>query len=256
MPAERIKFFSAPTLRFSPPSSFNDVFDCAFINKEIFSEKYLADIASKHGIKSNQNTNKDIVSGVYASGEIQKIINNFDESFNYNIGILSLTSSIENEAMWGVYATNEKKAAHTGFAIGLNTSHSFFKRQKGTTNLFWRLIKVAYTQGINPSCLSDHFGENTDSILLEYIFKKGKKWEFEDEWRMVTVPSIVPNDGLSGIVEIKPDMISGVYLGIMADTSLIYRAKLFCDSFDIPLFQMQCNRQARTLIPVPLSTVP
>ena len=250
MPSERSSFFLKPKLRFSPPPSLNDIFDCALIYDEFISFSYAGSVLSRYNLDNdniNQQKLKQAIS-VEAIEYIEKIKNDLSK-----IGILSLTNSIENEAMWGLYATNEKKTAHTGFAIGLKTSHPFFTRQEGTT-VFWRLIKVKYTQGIKPPCLSDYFGKDINSFLLEYLFKKGDKWEFENEWRMATAPSIVPSNEISGLVEIDVDMISGVYLGIMADTSLSYRAKLFCDSFDIPLFQMQCNRQARTLIPVPLLT--
>lgn len=41
IPATRISFFTNATLCFSPPEGFNDIFDCQFICKGIFSDKFI-----------------------------------------------------------------------------------------------------------------------------------------------------------------------------------------------------------------------
>ena len=251
LPTERFDFFKKPKLRFSPPSTFNDIFDCAITSKIGYEDNDIQRLAPHITLDTDQkNIATQLIDNFYAD-----FSKSCDETLSHELGVLSLAGDIENEAMWGLYATDQKKNAHRGFAIGLKTSHQFFTQYDDIKKPFLRLIKVEYTREIHTPKWADLI-EKDSFYIFEYIFKKGEKWAFEDEWRMVTVPSIATNGKISGLVDIDIDMISGVYMGIKTPIYIINLAKLFCTLFDIPLFQMQCDRQTRTLRPISLATNP
>ena len=95
--------------------------------------------------------------------------------FGRMIGILSLTETATNQAMWAHYADN-----HRGFLIGFDTSDSYFHRQQSDQDEFNHLRKVRYISRIKPTrSLIDLVGDDV-------FCTKGEEWAYEREWRMIS----------------------------------------------------------------------
>ena len=87
------------------------------------------------------------------------------------MGIFSATESINNVQLWGLYASSGR-----GYAIELNAQSGAFLYDKGPSAGKSRFQKVVYTD------------DDSDSFIRNplYLFLvKDRKWEFEQEWRII-----------------------------------------------------------------------
>ncbi|MCL1066700.1 DUF2971 domain-containing protein [Shewanella olleyana] len=135
------------------------------------------------------------------------------EKSNELIGVLSLTEKEDNLLMWSHYAES-----HSGYCIGFNSNHSFFKRKRSEKDEFYHLRKVKYLPHRPSKMMVDMNG--TDMLLL-----KSEVWEYEQEWRMCAVlpdadtiiDAIAPPVHLFKFPE---DLIEEVIIGVNAKASL------------------------------------
>ncbi len=108
------------------------------------------------------------------------------------LGILSLCSSYENEAMWAHYGNN-----HSGFALGFNTV-KLAKALNCTVGL------VDY----NDTPLDYYIMGDNDGLLGKELFRKSTKWKIEEEVRFCTPgigfyrdrTCIFPNEAIEEVV--------------------------------------------------------
>jgi hypothetical protein len=129
------------------------------------------------------------------------------------IGILSLTETATNQAMWAHYAQ-----AHKGFVLSFSTSDAFFHGRRSDMDEFHHLRRVQYfDRAANDSSLMKLTG--TDIFLT-----KTSDWAYEREWRMIaplgTDIHNPPGDDEVILFEFPPSALREVIVGARATSGL------------------------------------
>lgn len=89
-----------------------------------------------------------------------------------SVGVLSLSSSFESPPMWAHYSNN-----HSGFCLGLDTSHPFFKPSKG--NVVYQVEYVTKRPVVGVA-------KALDPCAFDAMYQfKDARWAYEDEYRLV-----------------------------------------------------------------------
>jgi hypothetical protein len=97
------------------------------------------------------------------------------DGFRRMIGILSLTETPNNQAMWAHYGDN-----HRGFVLGFDTANEYFHRQRSDKDEFNHLRRVRY---LDRPCRDVSLIELSGN---DVFFTKGSDWAYEREWRTIT----------------------------------------------------------------------
>jgi hypothetical protein len=106
--------------------------------------------------------------------------------------------------MWTHYAAN-----HTGFVLEFDDGHRWFWAQRPEGDDCGTLRKVSYAD--QPS--SDYLAELK---AHEVFYTKGKKWEYEREWRIIrplAESSTSPSEGIF-LFDLPADVITGAIAGL------------------------------------------
>lgn len=199
MPTARIGFFSAPKLRFSRPTEFNDRFDCrprsmglfspqAFMEKaeDLFDEQFqiflklfvekapdlMHPIVAQAMTPTLMESLRRQFSHMYRDGARQLASMAEQEQYRLGfisainnalikarIGVLCLTKSCANQILWERYAINDKGVGNCGFAIGFNADNRFFDRRLHDKDLLRHLSPVSYQQDRPIPYFTDYFDE-------------------------------------------------------------------------------------------------
>jgi hypothetical protein len=133
-------------------------------------------------------------------------------------GVVSLTRRNNSIPMWTFYA-----ASHRGFAIGFDTTSSFFRRAIDDRNLRrvdYGSQRVISTRGLPP----DQPWVKPDAVLL----MKSADWKHEEEWRWIDCcgpdgydeVGSTPNGEPVYLRSIPPGSILEVILGCRATSDL------------------------------------
>jgi len=94
------------------------------------------------------------------------------DSYHYDgIGVLSMCSTCDNEAMWAHYGNN-----NCGFAVGFDT-----KELARTLNCYFGLVDY------QDDPIDYYIFGNNEGILETELFRKSTKWKVEDEIRFITI---------------------------------------------------------------------
>jgi hypothetical protein len=133
------------TLYFASPRELNDPFESRF--SVSFGERPESELIPKESY----------------------IKNHFARHIRESIVILSLTSKCDDILMWSHYADS-----HRGICIGFDTS--------GESNFFQSAQPVVYSADFHVLAA---YTMSFKSQLERAFLTKYKKWEYEDEWRMV-----------------------------------------------------------------------
>lgn len=216
-PSKREDFFINPSLRFTPIKELNDPFESNIV------------------LNSNFYDNNFQL-------QIQNMLNGLINSFT-DPGILSLTDNLENLLMWSHYASD-----HTGFVIGFNSRHDFFKN---VDSVEYSSSRMNYDEIRDSSRLKR-------SLLYRNVFRKSIDWSYEREWRIFKTwihksESIDPE--IVGLVNCPLEMIKAIYLGAMAPESLCEKAKNFClanPEVEIYKARLHQNKYALEFVPLQL----
>ncbi|GAB3754868.1 DUF2971 domain-containing protein [Spirosoma pomorum] len=149
----------------SNPGDFNDPFDC----------------------------NLNLVRGITENAKVEFVSRNNIK----NIGISSLSETIDNHLMWAHYTNN-----YNGFAIK-------FKGDKVTVNMNEdRFDKYALTSVIYPK--EPVRIKNDYPFAMHYVLStKFKHWSYEKEWRIITQLKQGDNREL----EFVPEALQAIYIG-------------------------------------------
>ncbi len=106
---------------------------------------------------------------------------------NNAVGVLSLSERCDNPLMWAHYAS-----AHSGFVIGLDGEHEFFRPERDPDDPLNFLAPVEYT-GTRPSVTV------ADTPISALLLRKSVDWSYEREWRSVRylqdATAVIPVDG-------------------------------------------------------------
>lgn len=162
--AERlIKFLERPSLRFTPPSALNDLFE------------YRPKITGSNSLTDDIHLNDDVVG----------VVNTFLAQMSVHLGLCALSRDPTNVLMWSHYAD-----CHRGAAIGFDLEHDFFRS--------FELIDVIYSNRrpeIGIECLITEGFQPFDAVSLDWmklttnrpdlIATKSSDWAYEKEVRLV-----------------------------------------------------------------------
>jgi Protein of unknown function (DUF2971) len=153
-----------------------------------------------------------------AEMNLQKSIGIIYEVSDNNFGILSLSEDPNNLLMWAHYADGGQ-----GFLIEFDPTHSWFWGKIGERDDFRHLRHVTYA----PSRTEVHLLEITGQ---DYLYTKGKEWEYEKEWRIIrnfsdAASKIGPDDKGKDVLlfAIPPDCVRGIVAGYRARAESVGR---------------------------------
>lgn len=194
LPPERYTFFSEPAVRFSPLKDLNDPFEgraavrgwCDLDTFKKHSDNILAEFVKVFGW-----TNDNLKAAQKAAQDNpQKVLSIIDEGKSkfpdaireqhekYGIGILSLSKAPDHELMWAHYAKN-----HTGFAVGLEPSASFFKASYWQGLQGFDFKEVQY-YAKRPTIFF-HDTKGNEILFFDCLLQKSIPWKYEAEWRAI-----------------------------------------------------------------------
>lgn len=172
------KLLTDPCIYLSFSTDFEDALDCKnsvrydiLSDNEIF-KKILSNLIEEGNDSLSFYEKINIALEYFISSPARdplkrfKLEKEFEEKFNAEVGILSLTANPLNFKMWNKYGNNL-----TGFCIGYDTKLLF--------NFVGGGGEVIYTEELPIISPYDHFLVQTH----KQIFHKLRKWDFEEEYR-------------------------------------------------------------------------
>lgn len=165
------------TVYLASPSGFEDIYDCNV--PEIFPSK--GELFSMFLNKSKKDFPYNTIQqhaeyAVYWSlnspmanpSELEKLVKEFNKTFNDCFGVLSVTEDPKNELMWEKYG-----ASNTGLCVGFDP-----------VKLFEIVGGGGEVQYADELPIIDFIDDNFETRHIKNILYKEKKWEFEKEYRL------------------------------------------------------------------------
>lgn len=250
---EILPFLSNGMIRFAPPGSQNDPFECrGFVDDTDYKVLIDRSISQKQKELESQRLEQRIFG---AKKEVlrqlekelkrefleddcpgrkemwQKIIKGRDEK----IGMLCLTANIKSSAMWSHYADR-----HRGVAIGLDAKElAKLGRQSAP---FTKLERVRYGRDVASF---DMTREKPMGGFNPFIHKS-EDWEYEKEWRILvsfaelrSKKKVLKNKDALGhvitLVKLGTHFIREIRLGCEASIEVENRVKLFARKSKTPI---------------------
>lgn len=138
------------------------------------------------------------------------------ETVNSLLGALSLSEICDHELMWSHYAEE-----HKGYAIGFDSSHSFFDQKKSPVDELRHLRKIDYRDSPPEINLMKTSG-------AELFFVKSSRWEYEAEWRM-----LLPLSDSADTIDKQPYPIHLFVFPPEAVTRIIFGAKMNTETKEV-----------------------
>jgi hypothetical protein len=146
-----------------------------------------------------------------AEANLQKSIAIIYEVNDKNFGILSLSEDPSNSLMWAHYADGGQ-----GFLVEFDPTHSWFWGKREERDDLRHLRRVSYAASRTEIYLLELTGQ-------DYLYTKGKEWEYENEWRIIrnfgdAVSKAGPDDQGKDVFlfAIPPDSLRGIVAGYRA----------------------------------------
>ncbi|MBQ3135185.1 MAG: DUF2971 domain-containing protein [Oscillospiraceae bacterium] len=253
----------------SPPSSFNDPYDCdlvvdnSFLNAEtgrnlcyesLLQMKTLSDPEKqsirkrKQEILSATSFREILETALHGevSADIEEalmhIVNDPFQDLKMRLRVLCFSELKDSILMWSHYAHH-----HTGFCIEYDFNRGNLKKL---------LNRVRYSEERNfiVGTFADKGSATARAEIYNATLHKSAAWAYEEEWRLV--------DDLSQLTVILGDKgkcainlanyITGVYLGAKADER--YKQQI-CTHFKgtrVKIYQMQMQSDCYKLVPKPI----
>jgi hypothetical protein len=196
--------FCENTIYFSPPSNFNDPFDCQLVSDTTNSRQEIEDWLKsiKPELKTKSRLLKQEADKFCANPtEMHRFINDSIASVMSETGISCFSKNSNNLLMWSHYANS-----HRGLCLKFDPIQD--------SDLFDTPIKVNYSKNY-PVYNHLRDGPNYIDLLLS---TKSKHWKYEKEWRLFKP------DGV-GAHRFKKEALIEVVFGCRADTSFINKIR-------------------------------
>lgn len=159
-------------LRYNTPEQFNDPFD-SFPRIELTSKERAGIVKI---CEEDDGVSEKFISDM-PDNLLLTIFNNMDKSSlnNTKYGVTCFSKKNDNILMWSHYANN-----HTGICLGFEIDENEqFNIQSGIREM---LIPIEYSQDNKRPVFT--FQPNNPSYMDAVLKKKGKDWEYEDEYRI------------------------------------------------------------------------
>lgn len=244
-------------IRFTPPGSFNDPFDCLpyfqeydpaqlqmMVNKVVEEERARLSLAGIYRSDDEWSRAKENLIRMYSENPLYLPSRQLNDSLrprmNSTVGVLCLCASNRSIVMWSHYASS-----HTGFLLGFDSENEFFQHRPDEPDDIGKLRKVTYSS----KRVSDKDPE------ADFFFTKNDEWTYEQEWRILRFLKNADKTPAENIhlFAIPPSAIREVIIGCLAPSDLIadlvlakqanpdlghvrfYRAKLSPNSFQMDI---------------------
>jgi len=186
----RETYFTNELLRFTQPSCLNDPFECLPVVQIANLNKYLDDINERNRgrillefghipriEKLIEKGEKEILKKHKKDPNVllKFILKSYLSNANKTIGIFSLSRRWDSVLMWAHYTE-----AHSGFCVGYNSQHPFFRRQPDDPRDIGAVAPVAY----ETSRLTVQM-DKANAIDYPLFYRKSKDWQYEEEERLI-----------------------------------------------------------------------
>ena len=154
----------------------------------------------------------------YDEAQLLSTYQKFDNQLNSEIGVISLTTDNKNQVMWSSYS-NEYNGIVIGFSDEIKNSTKYISqcveydpdKIKFQISLNKGIVRF---NGLNINKAQDNRFEVTNDILKSFLFHKEEKWEYEEEFRMVSwLRDANKNFGEVYLEKISFDLFQAVYIG-------------------------------------------
>lgn len=172
------------TLWFSPPSTFNDPFDCSLDIKEDLSIDEKTELHAKISLSLDKYTNEQIIKNTIAYRTIPDYRQDMDRRLRKTMvegarshGVFCFSQSNIVSLMWSHYADS-----HKGFCIGYERTE---KNQLGD-NEYTRPVNYNGAPYILLSEIFDDNGLISKQTTDLFMYTKDPNWEYEKEWRILS----------------------------------------------------------------------
>ena len=211
----------------SPPSMFNDPFDCA-----VQAELDLTPLVLRNYYQSREMLKEEIeerLAYYFDEGDHltkagyveQESFKKQISSMNRDLGVTCFSKQPYNPLMWAHYANN-----HNGFCLEFDVGDPFKSKQidSGKGLHIWGEVEYAKSGDLPKVTLSDFLNGTLSTLNL--ILQKGGRWKYEEERRLI----ISTNAEEDRKVIYAPELLTGIFYGINIDTELKAEVKAIITS--------------------------
>lgn len=253
LPPNRSTYFSDGLLRFTQPDALNDPFECQPVLSKQLIRELISDVHnSSSGLvtfekkvrrrdRRRNERMKEIKQKAYETtlGNIEKIERYFEELRNElfsEIGIFSLSRSWDNALMWAHYSSD-----HTGFCIGFNAEHNFFKNPPAIYGVDG-CADVIYDK--NRKLLST---EKNDKKGVDILLTKSEDWKYEQEVRMIKLiksadKTISSQPHNIALFKVPHDAVHEICMGLRISRETEDLVRNFAKENNVPIFQVKMSK--------------
>jgi hypothetical protein len=242
-----LKAIENRNIAFSRPDRFNDPFDCSVELLKIESAStraHMADVIVRN-LKSNYIERDRLKRQLDRATDQQmnELAKSGLRSEYSHRGVTSFSTSFNEILMWAHYCKN-----HNGICIGYNNLgiYSFLRSRINEIGY----LPIDYVPSLNKKSL---YPVSNQAIL--YMLKtKSDIWKYEKEVR-ITGTNFIFNEHLLNFIELEPDILSHLYIGINVDsdkTDKLLKLVKTCNP-NIIVSQMKADYTSFNLIPGQLS---
>lgn len=214
--------FPNPALRYSPPNILNDPYEITPSVDIQYTKKELKKLAIDNGIIISDDRLQELERTLPKEFQ-QNTISDFRNLHNVNnLGVLSLSSNPISAVMWGLYSSSQH-----GIVFAIDTTHDIFAPREGFTDFKPIKYSLHRPKATNNPCRSE---------ISDWLFTKSKEWEFENEYRSITIKvnTLKESNGVIGTFALPPDAISAIYIGLRTEGHFLERTITFCKNNKIP----------------------
>lgn len=230
---------------FSKPEKLNDPFDCAIpFTFNWTDDDLILFYDSQYNELKNQNKNTTVphhIDFFFDNGRpnqrYKRFVDNLQKDLSIQLhnrisqlGIACFTEKKDDILMWSNYANS-----HKGFCIEFDTSYAPFH----TLNALQKVVYDSKYPSLSPVAILKSKGIPDDVLKT-----KSTRWEYENEWRLVTVKG-------NTALEYDPKALTAIYFGCSMSEKYMRQISILFTNSNIQLFKMQRSKTDFSLIPVP-----
>lgn len=205
------RIFTEHTLWFAHPNEFNDPYD-SYANVQVLDKEGLQKLIKKESCSSFEEQIYQEGSRKYNVDMLREDVNNIVN----DIGICCFTKNKTNILMWSHYASN-----HEGICLGFDILED--------PSFFTFSLPVTYVDKMPEY---NHFKDYKE-LAEKIIQPKHKRWDYEEEIRIIKTSSDILNNNNSQAFEFNPKALKRVIFGCKSKEKMIEKYKSLCKDSDL-----------------------
>lgn len=241
LPPDRLQLLKNNSFRFTQPNKCNDPLECmprTILVKNIEeAKKHFAIMECQARISgcqfppgAEEQWIDSVIPNVQHSPNDLQLQQEIQDLNSKTLGILCLAEKPDKFLMWSHYGK-----CHTGFAVGIDSEHEWFK-DLAPNAVFGNVRKVVYSAK-RPEIPSQ--GE----IDFSFLYHKGTDWAYEDEYRFILPlrPYCRETNPDSGIFvrQFPRDLIKSVVFGYRMDPELETDIRATLSNLDVDFLRAE-----------------